>query len=275
MTSSSATVPYSGSSTASGLSIRCRSRCRLQRRSRSCAGFHYSDLPRRRGRYPRDRRKPEVLSHPLGLAFGNRDVIEQVLRDHRLRGSGRKEPLNEDGFGDFLDEFSAHGLGFEARLLDLLGRENLRPLALSSFPGFRHGTGAREANDGERDIEPLPGSTAAIRAQNAGADRAMVVHTANPAGCQNMSSRPERAGSTRLLAPVDEIVCSTHGRKQSLPVWRRANRMSDNPRRPLLRAAKTDTAPTKNCEACAPLPCRRLRDPPLLSSVHFLQFLLG
>jgi hypothetical protein len=48
-----------------------------------------------------------------------------------------EEPLNEDGFGGFLDELSTHGSGFEARLLDLLGRKDLRPLALSSFPGFR------------------------------------------------------------------------------------------------------------------------------------------
>jgi hypothetical protein len=90
-----------------------------------------------------------------------------------------EEPLNEDGFGAFLDELSTHGSGFEARLLDLLSRKDLRPLALSSFPGFRHRTGAREAINGKRDIEPLPGSTAAIRAQNAGV---VVVHTGEPGG---------------------------------------------------------------------------------------------
>ncbi len=122
--------------------------------------------------YPTRSAWPSVIAMSSNRFFAITDYEAQAA----------EEPLNEDGFGAFLDELSAHGVGFEARLLGLLGRKDLRPLALSSFPGFRHGTGAREADDGERDIEPLPGSTAAIRAQNAGADRAMVVHTGEPGG---------------------------------------------------------------------------------------------
>jgi hypothetical protein len=103
-----------------------------------------------------------------------------AITDYEAKAA--EEPLNEDAFGAFLDELSVHVAGFEERLLGLLGRRDLRPLALSNFPGFRHGVGARAAGDGERDIEPAPGSTAAIRAQNASADWAVVVHTGEPGG---------------------------------------------------------------------------------------------
>jgi hypothetical protein len=161
-----------------------------------------------------------------------------------------EEPLNEDGFGGFLDELSTHGSGFEARLLDLLGRKDLRPLALSSFPGFRlvleHEklVMVNAISSRYRDQrQPFVLRTLALTVR-------WSFTPVNPAGCQNTSSRVERAGSTRLLDPMEQNACSTHGRKQSLPVWRRANRTSDNLRRPLLRAAKTDSAPTKNSEAC-------------------------
>ena len=102
-----------------------------------------------------------------------------AITDYEAKAA--EEPLNEDGFGGFLDELSAHGAGFEARLLGLLGRKDLRPLALSNFPGFRHGAGAREAGDSD-NIEPLQGSTVSIRAQNARSARAVVVHTGEPGG---------------------------------------------------------------------------------------------
>lgn len=91
-----------------------------------------------------------------------------------------EEPLDEDGFADFLDDLSARGEAFEARLLRLLGRKDLRPLALPNFPGFRHGVGTRQAV--ASNIQPAPGSTAAIRAQNAIPDRALIVHTGEPGG---------------------------------------------------------------------------------------------
>ncbi|MGO9235429.1 MAG: hypothetical protein ACLP4V_15685 [Methylocella sp.] len=107
-----------------------------------------------------------------------------AMSSHRLfaitdyEADAAEEPLDEDGFADFLDELSARGTAFEARLLGLLGRKDLRPLALSKFPGFRYGVGTRETSRG--DIEPAQGSTAAIRAQNTSPDRALVVHTGEP-----------------------------------------------------------------------------------------------
>jgi hypothetical protein len=47
-----------------------------------------------------------------------------AITDYEARAA--EEPLNEDGFGAFLDELTAHGEGFEARLLALLGRKDLR-----------------------------------------------------------------------------------------------------------------------------------------------------
>ena len=92
-----------------------------------------------------------------------------------------EEPLNEEGFGDFLNELSTRGGAFEARLLTLLGRPDLQPLARTQFPGFRDGVGRRILAD-TTTITPVPVSTAAIRAQTHRPQRCLVAHTGEPGG---------------------------------------------------------------------------------------------
>ena len=101
-----------------------------------------------------------------------------AITDYEVKAA--EEPLDEAGFADFLNDLSARGAAFEARLLGLLGRNDLQPLALANFPGFRHGVGTRELE--ASDIEPALGSTAALRAQNTKPRRALVVHTGEPGG---------------------------------------------------------------------------------------------
>jgi hypothetical protein len=123
-----------------------------------------------RRRYPTRSTWPTIIAVWSGRLF--------AITDYQANAA--EEPLNEAGFADFFNDLSARGAGFEARLLELLGRTELRPLALTHFPGFRRGVGTRNADAG--NVEPVPGSTAAIRAPNAGTDRVLVVHTGEPGG---------------------------------------------------------------------------------------------
>jgi hypothetical protein len=90
-----------------------------------------------------------------------------------------EEPLDEDNFAIFLHDLSTRGAAFETRLLGLLGRTDMRPLALSQFPGFREAAG-RHADIAI--ISPAPGSTAALRAQTFQPRRSFVAHTGEPGG---------------------------------------------------------------------------------------------
>jgi hypothetical protein len=120
--------------------------------------------------YPTRSVWPSIIAVSSGRPFAITDYEAQAL----------EEPLDENGFPDFLGDLSARGTAFETRLLRSLGRNDLCPLALSNFPGFPRGLGTREAGIG--DIEPEPGSTAAIRAQIPSSDRALVIHTGEPGG---------------------------------------------------------------------------------------------
>jgi hypothetical protein len=125
----------------------------------------------RRRSYPTRSVWPSVIAMSSNRLF--------AITDYEAKAA--EEP-DEEGFRQFLDELSAHGAAFEARLLGLLGRKELRPLPLTNFPGFRHGVGVRGTEDGEHNIAPAQGSTAAIHAGKPGADRALVAHTGEPGG---------------------------------------------------------------------------------------------
>jgi hypothetical protein len=79
----------------------------------------------RRRSYPTRSVWPSVIAMSSNRLF--------AITDYEAKAA--EEP-DEQGFRQFLDELAVHGAAFEARLLGLLGRKELRPLALTNFPGF-------------------------------------------------------------------------------------------------------------------------------------------
>ena len=166
--------------------------------------------PARRGSrksYPTRSMWPSVIATSSNRLF--------AITDYEAKAA--EEPLNEDAFEAFLDELSVHGAGFEERLLGLLGRRDLRPLALSNFPDFGAVLGPEQL-----------ATVNAISSRRLGQRRPFVRRTPaltgrlsftpeSPAGCRNTLSRAGRAGSTRLLYPAARNACSTRGQEQNRP----------------------------------------------------------
>jgi hypothetical protein len=118
--------------------------------------------------YPTRSAWPSIIAISSDRPFAITDYENDADEEPRIAGE----------FASFLDRLSAHGAAFEARLLQLLGRTDLRSLPLTEFAGFKNNVGGLEA--GDDDMEPVPGSTAAIRARSATPGRVLVIHTGGP-----------------------------------------------------------------------------------------------
>jgi hypothetical protein len=89
-----------------------------------------------------------------------------------------EDPREPGRMAEFIGTLSANGAAFEARLLQMLGRQDLVPGPMTEFPGFPRGLGSRKA--AQPDVVPIAGSTPVDALEGGANDVNFVIHVGGP-----------------------------------------------------------------------------------------------
>lgn len=180
--------------------------------------------------YPTRSVYPSLIVLSSGRPFVIADYEDPVI----------EEPRGDGDFASFLNSLSSRGVTFEARLLAMLDRTDLQPLALGEFPGFR-------CRDEMRDnttpmMNPLPDSTAAIRLQNSFQKRCLVTPTGESRGIAEFVVATGEHWFYKIETPVGPS-CEFH----AWPKAREAGVAASNPHVGNVPTSYTQSGQSQHC----------------------------